>query len=709
MDPTHPTSEDAVYADWTKIRLLAPAAVGAVVAALAVVAAAVVLGGGGDEAATTAPVTTLGSGEAVVAADLEPEERAALVLDDFVEALETSNLATQAYAFTDPATASTEYARLVAELGAFTIDVTPGAVRLVDAANASAAISVAWTLDDGTVFTTEGEADLVLLGTSWLVDWEPAILEFSLDPGDVLVRQRVVAPRAPILGRDGVPLVDNRDTVEVAVIPREAGEIAPLSEALGPLVWREPADIRDLIAPSPSDARVVVATLRAEDIPPVESQLRALPGVVLQPSTFPLAPSNRFARALLGRSAAVTAEIIDEHPELFQAGDIAGRSGLQREYNARLAGQPGFEIRVRRRFPTSSTPAAATTTPTTAETTTASSDPASDPGRDTGAVAEPSTPDDPDVIYRDGPFPGTPLQLTLDARIQRAAEEALTRTDRTSALVAVQPSTGHILAIANGPGDAVNNFAITGQYPPGSVFKIVTAYAALERGFGPRDPVDCPQFLEVDGRQFTNAEGEVLGTVPLRRAFFLSCNTAFINLASFLDPSDFTSTAARMGIGSGYELGTASYAGSVPTPGSAVEKAATSFGQGRILVSPLSAAVLAATAASGTYRPPSLVIEPDHTPPTGQALDPAAVANLQDFMRAVVTNGTGNAVNGAAGGPVSGKTGTAEFGDAVPPEAHAWFVGYQNDLAFAVFVEGGEFGGATAAPIAGDFLNRLAN
>ena len=71
-------------------------------------------------------------------------------------------------------------------------------------------------------------------------------------------------------------------------------------------------------------------------------------------------------------------------------------------------------------------------------------------------------------------------------------------------------------------------------------------------------------------------------------------------------------------------------------------------------------------------------------------------------------DGTGNAVAGVAGGPVSGKTGTAEFGDAVPPQAHAWFVGFQGDLAFAVFVEAGEFGGATAAPIAGDFLNRLA-
>ncbi|MGI9596668.1 MAG: penicillin-binding transpeptidase domain-containing protein, partial [Acidimicrobiales bacterium] len=81
---------------------------------------------------------------------------------------------------------------------------------------------------------------------------------------------------------------------------------------------------------------------------------------------------------------------------------------------------------------------------------------------------------------------------------------------------------------------------------------------------------------------------------------------------------------------------------------------------------------------------------------------------LQQIMRAVVTNGTGRAVAGVAGGPVSGKTGTAEFGNENPPQAHAWFVGFQGDIAFAVFVEGGEFGGATAAPIAGSFLSQLA-
>lgn len=705
-------SDEDIYADWSKVSRLAPIAVGVVVAVLAVAGAVLVLtrGGGEDEVGSASGQITPPS---TAAASTDPQTLAELALQQFSVRLVEGRLAGLGFAFTDDATAAAEYQELVSQLGPFTVEVRPGPVTVIDSANATAPMAVNWTLDDGTTFQTEGSADLVLLGTSWLVDWEPAILETSLDPGDVLVRQRVVAPRAPILARDGTALVDNRPLVVVGVIPRQAGEIAPLSETLGPLVGVDPATVRELIAPSPSDSFVTIATLGADQVAPIEAQLRAIPGVVLEESSFPLPPDERFARALLGRSAEVTREILDENPGLFLVGDVAGRSGLQREYNAQLAGLPGFEIRVDRRFPTATTATTATTTSTTTQTTAGpgSTNPDGTPSTDDttteGSSPAPSAPDDPDVIYREDPVPGTPLQLTIEPRIQRAAEDALAATELPSALVAIEPSTGQVVAVANGPGAAVQNFAMTGQYPPGSVFKIITAYGAMDQGFGADDPVDCPLTLEVNGRVFSNAEDEVLGTVPLRQAFVLSCNTAFITVGSVLASSDFGRYGAAFGLGVGYELGTAAFSGSVPNPGGPVEKAATAFGQGRVLTSPLSAAVVAATAASGTYRPPSLVIEADDVPPAGEPLNATAATSLQQFMRQVVTGGTGTAVSNVAGGPASGKTGTAEFGDAVPPEAHAWFVGFQNDLAFAVFVEGGEFGGATAAPIAANFLNRL--
>jgi cell division protein FtsI/penicillin-binding protein 2 len=104
-----------------------------------------------------------------------------------------------------------------------------------------------------------------------------------------------------------------------------------------------------------------------------------------------------------------------------------------------------------------------------------------------------------------------------------------------------------------------------------------------------------------------------------------------------------------------------------------------------------------------------LVTEPkDATPSPAQVPLPAGEINtLQTLMREVVTDGTGWRAQVTPGPPVSGKTGTAEFGTDDPPRSHAWFVGYQGDLAFAILVEGGEFGGETAVPIAVDLLTRI--
>jgi cell division protein FtsI/penicillin-binding protein 2 len=631
-------------------------------------------------------------------------------LSEFLAAMEAGRFTGITFAFSDPLAVEEQFLAIGAELEPYELEARSEPVTLVDSGNASAPVTLSWTLEDGTFFETTGEIDLVRVGTEWQVDWEPAIVESSLDPGDVLVWERVLPVRAPILGRGDEPLVDNRQVFNIGVIPRQVPDVSALAESLGFLLGEDPEQIRQRIAPAPSDSIVPIATRRPSEISDVQSQLVGLPGIVLETSTFPLAPSSRFARALLGRSAEVTAEILEESPELYEPGDVAGRSGLQRLYDTRLNGVPGFQIRVDRRFPGATTGPAVTPSTTAPPSTTASPETAE------GSTGSPTTVDGAavaaasrDIVFYSPPVPGTPLNLTIDQRAQNAAENALAGTELVSALVAVEVSTGHVLAVANGPGAAVQNYAMTGQYPPGSIFKTVTVYGAMERGARQYDPVDCPLSLNVNGREFTNAEGEVLGTVPLQQTYVLSCNTAFINIGALLEPSEFAQVAAKFGIGAGYNLGTPSFSGQVPNPNGPVEKAATSFGQGRTLVSPLSAAVMAATAADGVYRPPTLVIDPTADPVEGQPLDPGPAAALREMMREVVTNGTGRAVAGVAGGPVSGKTGTAEFGDEVPPRSHAWFVGYQGDVAFAVFVEGGEFGGATAAPIAASFLNQLAN
>lgn len=702
-----------VYADWGALRSVVPAVIGLLVLIGGGLAAVLVFRSDSEPAPDVASEAdeTVDESQGEQPIRQDPLLAAEAAVGEFVDAMELGRFTGLTFAFSDAAVVEQDFLSIGADLGPYTINVVPEPVTLVDGANATAPVLLEWTLEDGTVFETLGEIDLVLVGTEWQVDWESAIVENSLDPGDTLVRERVVPTRAPILGRDEFALVDNRQVFNIGVVPRQVNDIAALSQSLAFLLGEDAAEIQGKIAPAPSDSTVPIAMRRPEQISDVQADLGGLPGVVLESSTFPLTPNTRFARALLGRSAEVTAEILEESPELYLPGDVAGRSGLQRLYDTSLNGAPGFQIKVNRRFPLTDSGSSSTTTATDQATTTTAADSTTtvDDGTPTTIDGAAYAAANRDIVFYSPPVPGTPLNLTLDRRFQNAAENALRATELPSALVAVEVSTGHILAVANGPGAAVQNLAMTGQYPPGSIFKTVTAYAAIENGFRQYDPIDCPLTLNVNGREFKNAEGEVLGTVPLQQAYALSCNTAFINLGDRLDPSAFGQAAAKFGIGAGYNLGTSSFSGQVPNPNGPVEKAATSFGQGRILMSPLSAAVMAATAADGVYRPPTLVIDPAAEPVAEQALEPGPAASLREMMREVVTNGTGRAVSGVGGGPVSGKTGTAEFGEEVPPRSHAWFVGYQGDVAFAVFVEGGEFGGSTAAPIAAAFLNELAS
>ena len=118
---------------------------------------------------------------------------------------------------------------------------------------------------------------------------------------------------------------------------------------------------------------------------------------------------------------------------------------------------------------------------------------------------------------------------------------------------------------------------------------------------------------------------------------------------------------------------------------------------------------MAASIDSGSLRLPQLVSDSADNTQAAQALDPSVVADLRTMMNAVVTSPIGTAA--AAGLPTGtfGKTGTAEFGTANPPQTDAWFIGYNGDLAFAVLVVGGGVGGTVAAPIAAKFLSAAGN
>ena len=199
------------------------------------------------------------------------------------------------------------------------------------------------------------------------------------------------------------------------------------------------------------------------------------------------------------------------------------------------------------------------------------------------------------------------MQLSIDGGIQRAAEDALAGVNGEAAIVAMRASTGEVLASASVPLDRPFDLALRGQVPPGSTFKIVTTADLLQHGLTPTSGLTCPATITVDGQRFRNFEGEAVASLTLAQAFALSCNAAFIGASADLPADSFPTTAAQFGIGTTPQIGLDAFGGSVPTPTSASEQAATSIGQAKVVVSPLSMASVAATVASGTWHAPRLV------------------------------------------------------------------------------------------------------
>jgi cell division protein FtsI/penicillin-binding protein 2 len=305
--------------------------------------------------------------------------------------------------------------------------------------------------------------------------------------------------------------------------------------------------------------------------------------------------------------------------------------------------------------------------------------------------------------------PGTPVQTPLVPAVQNAADAAVAGQPLATHLVVVRPGTGEVLAVSSNEAANPAN-ALSGQFPPGSSMKTMTATALLSAGaLTPASPVPCPGTTTVEGREFENEDQFDLGTVPLTEAFAESCNTTFIQQGLTLPDDALARAAASYGVGSDWQLPVGIFSGDVPADATGTTKAADQIGQGQVLMSPAQMALVAAGIASGTPAAPVEVVgaTPAGTAPTGPAA--AVLDQLRPMMRQVVLTGTAEALTDR--GDVYGKTGTAEFGDKTPPDSHGWFVGYQlggpqGDLAFAVLVEAGQ-SSSVAVGVADAFLGAL--
>lgn len=292
-----------------------------------------------------------------------------------------------------------------------------------------------------------------------------------------------------------------------------------------------------------------------------------------------------------------------------------------------------------------------------------------------------------DVLNEVPGAPAPSVTISLDRAVQNAAQDAVDMVGKKAMIVALKPSTGEILAVAqNAAADQDGPTATMGLYPPGSTFKIVTAGAAIDRDMAtPNTLLGCPGHLDIGHRTVPNYGGFDLGTVPLSRAFASSCNTTFAELASKMPPRGLTNAAAQYGIGPDYVVdGITTVTGSVPPTVNLAERTEDGFGQGKVLASPFGMALVAATVAAGRTPVPQLIAgRPTEVIDAGAPISPKMVDGLRPMMRLVVTNGTAKDLGDA--GDVRGKTGEAEFAGG----SHAWFAGYRGDMAFAALIVGG--------------------
>jgi cell division protein FtsI/penicillin-binding protein 2 len=324
------------------------------------------------------------------------------------------------------------------------------------------------------------------------------------------------------------------------------------------------------------------------------------------------------------------------------------------------------------------------------------------------------------------------LRMSIDARLQQAAAEILARRlkelgkDR-GAVVVMDPENGDLLAAVSLPAPQMPAAPVPaeegtgplldraryGLYPPGSTFKVVTSIAALR--LDPRLADQTYQCVRLPDGRVGNYIGKsrrpvrddtedrsAHGTLNLERAVVVSCNAYFAQLATYkIGPGPLLQTAGLLGISVAHPATEKQLRDALPQ---------AAYGQGQVVATPFQMARVAATVAGAGRMPAGRWIlgEPNtRVDPPKEILAAGLANNLGRYMREVVTGGTGRRLGGAAV-PIAGKTGTAELSNA---PSHAWFIGFApygdpdaRRIAFAVIVENGRYGGAAAAPIAGDLV-----
>ncbi len=560
--------------------------------------------------------------------------------------------------------------------------------------------------------TRENLMTLVREGQGWRIQWGRGLILPELGDGSSLEFVHEIPSRGRILDKDGAPLAAYEDAIAIGLVP---GEIHPeqvdlIYITLAEISSYEPDEIARMVESTPDDWYLPIISLSQADVLPYIETLRDLNGVRLDEFRSRYYVDGGVAPHALGYRLFIPEDQLETYLRLgYRQDERVGAAGLEQAYESELSGQRGGSLYL--------------------------------VGPD-GEIRS--------RLASSEAVPGSSLITTIDKPLQMRLQETL--GDLRGAVVIMEVGTGRILALVSSPGFDPNAFdlaeidrsllesyfagedqplfnrATQGQYPLGSVFKIITMSAALEHGLYQADSTfNCGHSLwvcdSVTLYDWTWSHGAAAsGLLTLQEGLMRSCNPWFYRIGESLYGKEMESALSTMakGFGLGAETGIDidEAAGNVPEQAdTCVENAQMAIGQGEILVTPLQvAAFMAALANGGTLYQPALV---DHVQTvsgdSASSFSRTAIGELPlsdetlqtvtEALRMVVAEPMGTGYWPLAGldVPVYGKTGTAQTPSG---DSHAWFAGFTRqkdsdrpDIAVAVIIENGGEGSTMAAPV----------
>ena len=538
--------------------------------------------------------------------------------------------------------------------------------------------TVAWSwpvVESSDPWAYETTVELRRSGDTWAVRWAPTVVEPSLTDDEVLEATTIPATRGEILGARGAVIVTDRPVLRfgidrVQVSKAEAGDSA---RALAELVGVDVAPYVKAVRAAGDRAFVEAISYRKAEVPAgVLESLDGIPGAVAIADDISLAPTREFAAPILGRVGPVTAEMIEEDPDRYQVGDIAGTSGLQARYDEQLGGSPGRLVE-----------AVSETEP--------------GPARD---------------LFRVQETDGDPLELTLDPDLQTDAEALLAdvdlrqRTGRDPAQRRRDPRrrqrAGHRRAELRDVRAVPAGLDVQDRQQPG----------AAPRRAHARQHGELP--ADTDGRRQGVRQLQRLPELGQRRHPAPHRGRAVVQhrLHRCARPAGgrrpgSTPRRASASASTTTSASRRTSAASEP-PASETEAAADLIGQGTVLASPMTMAAVIASVQEGRLVVPRLrgagtTSPPTTTPPlTEQEAEQLRTCCAESSPRAAAASSP--TYPGRRSSPRPARPSSSRGRRRV--QTHAWMVAAQGDLAVAVFVEIGESGSRTAGPILEAFLRR---